>query len=173
VDRRVDLGLGVVVVALGLAVLFLTTRIRTTVIIDPVGPRGFGYVLGAALVVGGTLVALARVRRWNESGGSNIVPSDGAADEDGTPSSALRPILVVASAGVYVMLLQPLGFLLTTPVFLGGLLQLMQTRSVRGRIIIPLAFTAIVFVVFSQGLNVNLPVGPFRPIFVRYGLLSY
>lgn len=172
-DRRVDLALAALFVALGSAILMLTTRIRTTVVIDPIGPRGFGYFLGGALVVGGTAVALSRLRRWNDGARGDLVPSDGATDEDGTPSSALRPLLVVASAGAYILLLGRLGFLLATPLFLGSLLWLMRTRSVRGRIVLPVVFTVVVFAVFALGLNVNLPAGPLRPLFLRYGILSY
>lgn len=172
-DRRVDLGLAAAFVALGAIIIALTTTIGTTVVVDPVGPRGFGYFLGAALVFGGTAAALSRLRRWNEGARGDIVPSDGAEDEDDAPVSAARPVLVVLSAGVYIALLDVLGFLLATPLFLGALLRLMQTRSARGRIVIPLAFTIVVFIVFVLGLNVGLPAGPFRALFVRFGILSY
>lgn len=159
--------------ALGVVILVLTRRIGTTLVIDPVGPRGFGYVISGALIVGGLAVMMSRLRRWGEGGGHNHVPSDGAADEADITVSPNRPILVVLAAAGYIALLQPLGFLIVTPLFLGALLYMMRTRNVRGRVVIPIVFTIVVFVVFSQGLNVNLPVGPFRPIFVRYGLLSY
>jgi hypothetical protein len=173
VDRRVDLAIAGVTIALGALILVLTRRIGTTLIIDPIGPRGFGYLISGALMLGGLAAVISRLRRWDENEGNNNVPSDGAADEDDVPVSANRPILVVLAAAAYIALLQPLGFLIVTPLFLGALLYMMRTRNVRGRIVIPIVFTIVVFVVFSQGLNVNLPVGPFRPLFIRYGLLTY
>ena len=172
-DRRVDLVLAGCTMALGAIIFGLTRRIGTALIIDPIGPRGFGYVIAGALIVGGLAVAISRVRRWDEAGGRNEVPTDGAADEADSEVSTNRPALVVLAAACYIALLQPLGFLIVTPFFLGVLLYMMRTRNVRGRIVIPIAFTIVVFLVFSLGLDVNLPVGPFRPIFIRYGLLSY
>jgi hypothetical protein len=172
-DRRADLGIALAFVVLGTVVIALTTRIGTTLVVDPIGPRGFGYVLGAALVLGGSAAGFSRVRRWDEAGGGNVVPSEGASDEEGTPSSAGRPLLVLLSAGLYIALLEVLGFLLATPLFLGALLRLMRTRGRRARVVIPIVFTVVVFVVFTLGLNVGLPAGPFRSIFVEFGILSY
>lgn len=172
-DRRVDLVIAGFTMALGVIIFGLTSRIGTALVIDPIGPRGFGYVIAGALMFGGLAVGISRLRRWGEGGGRNEVPTDGAADEADIGVSPNRPILVVLAAACYIVLLQPLGFLIVTPFFLGVLLHMMRTRNVRGRIVIPIVFTIVVFVIFSQGLNVNLPVGPFRPFFVRYGLLSY
>lgn len=172
-DRRTDLALGIVTMLLGAVIVVLTGRVSTKLAIDPIGPRAFGYFIAASLIAGGATVVVSRVRRWSEGDG-NAVPSEGAEDEPDHPVSSVRPLLIVAAVAAYLVLLEPIGYLLATPLFLGSLLHLLRTRSVvGGRVVLPIVFTVVTYLVFAAGLNVNLPVGPFRDLFVDLGLLNY
>ena len=171
-DRRVDLALGFITVALGIVILYLTTQISTVLVIDPIGSRGFGYFIGASFVIGGAAVALHRMRHWHDHGNRTVIPSEGAGDEPDVPVSTARPMIVIAATLIYTALLEPLGFLLATPLYLGFLLHIMQSRRpLLSRVVLPIVFTIVVYFVFAQGLSVRIPVGPFRSLFIDWGLV--
>lgn len=173
-DRRGDLALAIGFMVLGITVVVLTTRISEILSIDPVGSRGFGYLLGVAMILGGGSLAIRRGLRWNDFGGENEIPSEGAGDDADVPASPVRPILVVAWTGAYIFSFEILGFVLATPIYLGVLLTMLQSkRPLLSRVLLPIVFTGIVYWVFAQLLRVTMPVGPLRPLFVEWGLVAF
>jgi hypothetical protein len=172
VDKRADLTIAIATSMLGVVILVLTRRVSTRLVIDPVGSRAFGYFISGALIVGGITLAIRRIRTWRED--PDTLPSEGAGDEPGVPASAVRPVVIVALTFIYIWSLDALGFILATPIYLGVMLWILQSkRPVISRVIGPMVFTVIVYATFAQGLSVRIPVGPLRSLFVEWGLVSF
>lgn len=113
---------------------------------DPLGPRAFPLALGGAALVLGALLAIR----------SRVEGVEGAAD-----TGRRRTVAVLAGSIVlYVALLIPLGYPLTTVVFLGLLFRYLGERRwwVCAAIAIPV--TAALYLGFAYGLGVALPTGP-------------
>lgn len=93
-------------------------------------------------------------------------PADAAADQDGPAGSAddsrLSVALVCAALFVlYLFLLKPLGYHLTTPLFLFAFYYVLGTRRILVAIALGLATSLAMSFVFEYGMNVILPVGMF------------
>jgi putative tricarboxylic transport membrane protein len=169
-DTRRDLALALAVACLGLAILVMTGSIRTGIARDVIGPRAFPYAIGALLLLGGMALAARRFRNMNRSGHFQA-PEEGTPDNPDHPASARRAGLVMAISVVYAVLLMPLGYLITTPVFVASAFLVMNERRRLYTVVIPLVWTVSTYLLFSQLLNVRIPVGPFAPVFRELGLI--
>lgn len=159
VDRRIDLGLSVGIVIFGLLLFVAAMNINLGTIQDPIGPRGVPTFLAIAFVVGGLILSFRRLTTWKAENGHRV-PSEGTLDEPEYPASARRAFTIIAISVLYALLLPILGFVLATPVLLAVLMWTMQVRSRRLLVLVPIAYTLVVFLVFSEGLSVSLPLGP-------------
>jgi len=117
---------------------------------SPVGPDlvpalvGLGLMAtGGALILSGTRRASARV----EHNGHAVAPT----------------AWVFAGALVWTLLLEPLGFLVVTPLLLAGLLWTLDRRPGRA-LALGLGMTCAVHMVVAGGLGVPLPWGVLAPV---------
>ena len=158
-DRRIDLGLSVGIVIFGVLLFVAASNINLGTIQDPVGPRGVPTFLAITFMVGGLVLAFRRLATWGAEDGP-FVPSDGTQDEPEHPASARRAFTIIGVSILYAALLPILGFLLATPALLAVLMWTMHVRSRRLLASVSVAYTVVVFFIFSQGLSVSLPLGP-------------
>ncbi len=73
----------------------------------------------------------------------------------------LNIVLMMAALAGYAFLLETLGYLLTTLLFVGFLMGVVQRDKLRTTVITTLAVTAFLYLVFQILLEINLPKGPF------------
>ncbi|MBI2861817.1 MAG: tripartite tricarboxylate transporter TctB family protein, partial [Chloroflexi bacterium] len=140
-DKRADLAVALVVVALAFFTLFESGReIFRTSIVDPVGPTGLARALAVALVVFGLGATISILRRWKAQPGW-IVEAEGEEDEPGFPISFTRPFAVFVIAVAYLQLLPLVGFILLTPLFLAAELAMLGVRDWRQLVGIAVGFT--------------------------------
>ncbi len=170
-DRRWDLAGSLAVVALGIAVIIGALTYPTPeIVFDAIGPMGFPLVLGTFLVIGAAVVSIRTIIGLRREGIWAV--AEGTEDEPEHPSVGWRAPAIIAGSFVYLALLQPVGFLIMTPIALYGALWAMQYRTVRWRIIIAVAFTLVSFVIFTQALRVPLPSGLLDPLLFALGLTA-
>jgi hypothetical protein len=170
VDRRIDLIVGLFVIALGAAVLHVAHGIRPTgPVVDPIGPRAFPYMIGIFFLIGGSWTILNRLRKWRSESG-NIIESDGEVDEPGIPASALQAFTVVAALILYTAGLPRLGYPIMTPLFVIAALKAMRMQSWLTIVATAVVYTAVTYVVFALYLRVDLPLGPLAATFHSLGL---
>ena len=170
-DRRVDLAIAFIVVAVGVFVLVEAQSIRPFgPVVDPLGPASFPRILGSALIIGGGIVAATRLRRWGATDAGNLVTSDGEPDEAGVPASAQRAFVVMALTFAYALTLPLVGYVIGTPVFVAAGLWVMKFRTWYWVALIAIVYTVVTYLVFSQIANARLPVGPLLELFRSWGL---
>ena len=87
-----------------------------------------------------------------------------AADAAGAGGGRARAALSFAVLLLYTVLLEPLGFLLATPLAVGALLRIVGRRGPVHAAVAAVAFTAAIFVFFRYGVNIVLPEGLLRGI---------
>ena len=144
---------GYLVACVGLLGVFLAALVTSLgySLSDALGP-GPGFfpfwlsAIGAAL----TVVILIETRRSPEPATGSLLPNSRAAWQGG----AILLALVLAAA-----LFEPLGYRLTTLVFIAGLLFALGARSPSAILLTALAGSFGVFHVFYHWLKVPLPVG--------------
>lgn len=169
-DKRVDLALALGVTALGAATIWIATGFRIGNYPDPLTARGLPYILGGFMVAGGAVLAARRLAGWRQLPG-NLVVSEGAEDEPGHPARFWRAAAVMACGFLWAALLHPAGYLIVTPLALAGMLLAMDVRSWARLIAFPAGFTLLTWIIFSQALNVALPLGPLAPLARKLGLM--
>jgi putative tricarboxylic transport membrane protein len=169
-DTRRDLVIALCVAALGAAILWMTGEIRMGIARDVIGPRAFPYAIGGLLLAGGLVLAARRLREMN-AGGGFVAPEEGSEDTPGYPASAKRVVFIMALSVAYLAVLMPVGYLLATPPFVALAFIAMNERRPLYTVVIPLLWTVLTYLLFSQLLDVRMPVGPFTPLFRDLGLI--
>jgi hypothetical protein len=168
-DKRIDLGLSLIVAATGAYICYLAANFRVGSFPDPVTSRGLPYVTGGVMIAAGLTHALRRLLTWNLMPG-NYTVGEGKLDDPGHPGSAIRAFGIIACAFAWVLLVRPLGYLIVTPPMFVGMLLLMNIRSKTMVLAFAFGFTAVVWIIFSQFLKIILPLGPLTALFRSWGL---
>ena len=169
-NRKIDLIIGILVIVLGIAVLFIAKDIRATgPVVDPIGPRAFPYIVGIFFLIGGARIVLTRLQRWRHEPG-DIVDNDGEEDEPDVPASATQAFIVMGVAVLYAAAMNTAGYILATPVFVIIGLRAMRMRSWPVAILTALLFTALTYIIFAYYMRVALPIGPLTGLFRSFGI---
>jgi putative tricarboxylic transport membrane protein len=170
-DRRGDLVFAIVVVAYGAFVVAATAAQEPGPQFDPLGKQGMPYATGIVMMIAGAYLTLRRLRTWRAET-SNTVYAEGAEDEDAYPASIVGPALVAGLLVAYAVSLPFAGYLISTPIFMAAGLWVLDRRQPFLLLVLPVGFTLIVFLVFSQLLSVPLPVGPLTDVLVDLNLID-
>lgn len=149
---------GLIGVVLGLGYLFSASRIPTSAVQDAIGPKPFPFLVGFLAVISGGILCLKELR----------IPEDKReAFSFGflAEKSVYSKMLAIVVAGIaYGMLLDPLGYILSTAGFM-LFLTFMLSKKVKINLILSTAFPIITYVVFSTLLSLSLPRGILGEIF--------
>lgn len=162
---RGDVITGAVITIVGLVYYIATFSIQETS--DIVTPRTFPAIVGVALIVLGLFLAgqaLYKGRKAAEAGdASDDSTSDGSSsgvvlDAPEDPPSK-KVVIQFALFFVYLAILIPVGFLLSTAAFLMALTSIYAPAKWIRNLIFSVLFAVIIYVAFVYGLAVYLPVG--------------
>lgn len=160
VYHRIDLILAVLVVIIGIAVIVaarLTIAPAPKFAYDPVGPRGFPYAIGTLCTVMGSVLVANLVLRGRRAADETEDVSGG--DDPRYPASARQAFTIVMWTAVYGLILNHLGYLIATTLYVTACLSTMRTRRLRTLIAFPLGFAVTTYVLFGVVLDVRLPGG--------------
>jgi putative tricarboxylic transport membrane protein len=158
-DRRIDLAIAVGVMVLGAAVFIVASNIVVPAReIDPLGPRLFPSVLGAALLIGGGATAARRLRGWRSEPPWTVAP-DGEPDEPDVPASAAMAATVMGLSVAYVITLTAVGYIVGTLLFVLLALWVLRVRTWRKLVLTGVGYVAVSYVVFTYVVSVDLPQG--------------
>lgn len=148
-----ETGVALVVIAIG-AWYYWQCGFLPTKAADPLGPAAYPKLLALAIILFGLLhVVVSYFRRFRLK-----------AEEDTLQGRArlmgnLRIVGVVAATGVYVFLMEPLGYVASTFLYVLGLPVVVGERSARGLVVSAVVMTVVLYVVFVRVLGVLVPEG--------------
>jgi len=168
-DKRVDLVLAIGVALVGAIMLMTSHVIRRGPIPDPIGTRGLPNITGLFLIIGGIVLAVLQLLHWSDLPG-HLVPEEGQEDEKGYPASWVRAISIILLSWVWVVLLNPLGILIITPLCLVAGSLLMGEREWGKIIAFSIIFSFANWVIFGPLLGIRFPLGPLNHWAVSLGL---
>ena len=168
-DKRVDLVLAIGVALVGAIMLMTSHVIRRGPIPDPIGTRGLPNITGLFLIIGGIALAVLQLLHWSDLPG-HLVPEEGQEDEKGYPASWVRAVSIILLSWVWVVLLNPLGILIITPLCLVAGSLLMGEREWGKIIAFSLIFSVSNWVIFGPLLGIRFPLGPLNHWAVSLGL---
>lgn len=163
-----DLIAAAVLVVFGAYMAAVGLRIPPGVATDPLGPRAFPVALSAGMAICGILLAAgALVFRGRPRRRTPTLDVDDEEAAESGPASPVRLIGAIAVTGVYLMLFEPLGYLLSTPLYVAGVLLLHGGAPRRALVITPVAVTLGLYATFKYGLLIPLPEGVLEPLLLR------
>jgi putative tricarboxylic transport membrane protein len=172
--RKTELALSVFILLLGVAVVVGAGRIEELEVLrDRVGARGFAYVIGTLLAIGGLVLLAAQIRILLAQGGFPTGPEDTSitGDDSRFPASGVRAFVVFLATLAYALLISPLGYPVATLIFLSAGAYLMGARGWGRLVIFPLAYSVGTYLLFDTVLGVRIPEGILVPLLDPIGLV--
>jgi putative tricarboxylic transport membrane protein len=163
--KKPDVWLALCVIAGALVYLYSDLRMPVMRSGDPLGPRAFPALIGGGLLFAGALLLVETYRKARAQAASRVpgVPTEPAPRTHGEIRKGRHQTVVllamVAWTALYYTAFEPVGYLVSTAVFLGGLLSYFHRGHYRTNLLVALGFVVIVDLVFSRLLNVPLPAG--------------
>lgn len=149
-----ELLLGIVVAGFGVAVVWQTAQIRITPAYSMVGPRAVPLIVGVGLILVGLWVAAEAVT------GRATAPTTESDDADPTLPTDWRAVGLLAVALIlYLLLMQPVGFIPASTILFAGAAFAMGSRRTGRDLLLGLAFALILYLAFTAGLGLRLPLG--------------
>ena len=171
-DRRVDFGISLLVIGLGIFILVASAMARLpTVKFDLIGPFGFARVVAVVFIGAGSLLLVRQVRALRAGLPPEAV-AQGNQDEPGYPASARRAGAMMAATVAYPVLMEPLGYILTSVAYVIVGLLIYRERNLRWGVPLALIYAFGTFWVFSIVLRVPLPGGPVEQVLLALGLID-
>jgi putative tricarboxylic transport membrane protein len=122
----------------------------------PVGPKALPIIIGVGLAFA-SLALMARSLRQTPAGEQ---AEEREEDPDNPAQSPARFFVVVGLFLGYVIVFLPLGYMISTFLFLLGTTMYLDREHPVRNVVYSLAFSMIVYFVFTELLGVVLPMGP-------------
>ncbi len=160
-DWRTDLAASLVSMGLGAWLFWQTFSFNVTAserVGGGIDAAGYPRLLAGLTVLLGIALAGRALWKWRRAR-----PGPGG-DAAGRGGGRVRAALSFAVLLLYTLLLEPLGFLVATPLAVGALLRIVGGRGALHAAVAAIAFTAAIFVFFRYGVNIVLPEGLLRGI---------
>jgi len=139
--------------------LYADSQLPLVRIGDPLGPKIFPAIIGGGLLLSGLLLMLETYRKRQQVV-SAAAPSSQAPAH--APQDRQRPgvlLGMLAWTVIYYFAFEPVGYLVSTVVFLLGLLTMFHRKKPRTNLAVALGFTAVIYSIFTQLLHVPMPQG--------------
>ncbi|WP_040977986.1 tripartite tricarboxylate transporter TctB family protein [Oceanobacillus jeddahense] len=143
---------GVVFLAIGVLFIYESFKIDSSAYGSAIGPNVFPFILGVLLIVSSvTLIIQTSLHMKNMSKEEQL-------EEEALKKGKYRKFLIILAALIlYAFFLEPLGFVITTFLFLIIGFQTLEKGKITNSIIISLAFSIGVYWVYVGVLNGALP----------------
>lgn len=147
---RRDLVIALATAVLAIGYLVATWNLQTVPIGDPLGPRAYPAMIGVGLLIAAAMIFLETRRAVSDP-----------ADDSEAPALLPSPKVMVAIAGtlVFILLFEPLGFLLASSLYLLAMTTAFHPGRHRVNAAISVGFTLAAYLLFQHLLGVSLPGG--------------
>ncbi|HYG88746.1 MAG TPA: tripartite tricarboxylate transporter TctB family protein [Azospirillum sp.] len=153
-DRLANLIIAVIVIAVAIAAITATSDFPSTALATDVGPARFPIIYSVALIVLCGILIVNTLRK-----GAAASAPESAGDRAGRLASRVNVALGIGMTTLCLIGMAYVGYAIATTLYLSSVMWLMGQRSRLLNPLIAVAATAIIYVTFSTGLQVPLPVG--------------
>jgi putative tricarboxylic transport membrane protein len=152
-EGKEELGFAVFLLAVGIYILATTGSINVPGTGSTLGPRFFPYVVGGLLVVISLALAVEVLR------GHRVEPEAGE-DVDTSMPTDWRTLGTIAAVFIaFIVLIEPLGFVLSTAILFAGVAWSLGARRPARLAAISLTVALVVYLGFDRLLGITLPNG--------------
>ena len=132
-----------------------TRQIPTLEIGDPLGPKAFPHLLTVGLLLSAVMLLFEMIKAKKEPGETKA-----AAASDPAEKSTFKVVAgVVVATGIYFALFEPLGYAISTALFLLVMTYYFNKGKTLMNVLTSVLYSFISYYVFTAWLGVNLPRG--------------
>jgi len=131
-----------------------------------IGPKVFPITIGillalasAALMIKGIIEAKSKF--IDDPNNKKNILREAEEEEEEAPQDSVRLSVILVTLLAYFVLFSPLGYVLSTALFIFGLSMYLDKKSWKRNLAYAVVFPLIVFLLFNEVLAVYLPTGPF------------
>ncbi len=130
-----------------------TSKIPTLEIGDPLGPKAFPRLLGIGLLIAAAML-LAEMIKARKSASADVAPTE-------APDRSTYKIVagVVVATGIYFALFEPLGYAISTTLFLLVMTSYFHKGHMLTNVLTSVLYGFVSYYAFTKWLGVNLPRG--------------
>lgn len=144
------------VIACTAAYVLLTAAIPTLSVSDPLGPKAFPYVIAMGMAASALLLLVEILRQKGSS--SDDAPAEGK-EAPLTAAGKGKLLLAALMFGLYIVLLERLGFLVATALFLFSCSSLLNRSRLAVNLCVAVGVPLGLYLLLATFLGVPLPSG--------------
>jgi len=153
-DRLANLIIAVIVIAVAIAAIVATSDFPSTSLATDVGPARFPIIYAVALIALCGALIVNTLRK-----GTTAAEPGSVGDRAGRMASRVNVALGIGMTTACLIGMVYVGYAIATTLYLSSVMWLMGQRNRLLNPLIAVAVTALIYVTFSTGLQVPLPVG--------------
>ncbi|MGY0390681.1 tripartite tricarboxylate transporter TctB family protein [Nocardioides sp. WG-D5] len=158
VKSKGELGFAGLLLALGIFILAYTATIDVPEAASNVGPRPVPYLVGGLLTIAALAVVINVLR------GGQAQPDEAELVDPNLPVNVRRVGSFVATIVGYALILEPLGYLLTTALAFFAVSVTLGSRHFVRLAVGSLVLSVVIYLAFTRLLGIYLPPGIFEGI---------
>lgn len=132
--------------------LYATSQLPLLTNVDPVGPKAFPVLIGIGLIVSASLLLFETIRAKGK-----------LQEKEKLPDEARPPLLLVGGVAswtlIYFLLFQPLGFLVSTTIYLFAFMSYFNRNRWYTNALVAVLFTVVMYALFVKVLDIALADG--------------
>lgn len=151
-----DWVLAIAAVIGGLVYLYADSKLPLVRIGDPLGPRIFPAIIGTGIVLSGLLL-MVEIRKRRAAAALAVAAAVAPHPREHERPGVLIGMLVWTA--LYYLAFEPVGYLVSTVIFLLGLLAVFNRGRHLTNLAVALGFTAVAYTIFDRFLAVPMPEG--------------
>jgi len=144
-------------IALAVGYLYETLQIPSLDTVDPLGPRAYPYLIFAGLIVSAIWLSLETLQKKKAASRSNVPAQETDAEPEGRHGRMLAAVVVWL--GLYYAAIVPLGFVVSSFVFLVGLTACFNPGKWVANVLTSFIFVVGFYFLFTSVLGVPLTKG--------------
>ncbi|MBZ4654379.1 MAG: hypothetical protein JG781_1720 [Peptococcaceae bacterium] len=152
--KRDDYIVGIASILIGIFIIIQSAGLKVKTSLDPAGPEALPVIVAWGMIIIGIIHLIGAWYANKALGERTSSPSIKQKIED-YKSVVAMVVISLAYAG----LMEILGYLILTPLLIGSILWVVNMRDLKKICKISIAMTAILYVVFAFGLQVDFPLG--------------
>lgn len=159
--KKNDWIFGIISISVGVFVLFNIETLRAIKnSMDPAGPAALPLIIAWAMICIGILHVIASIYLTRKKTvGEKVVINT-------KKNKSIRPVVNISLASViFIFLLPIIGYPIAMPLLIASIMLSVGVRKKKKILLVSILTSAILFISFSFGLNVDLPLGFFERFF--------
>ncbi len=158
--KRDDYIVGIASILIGIFIIVQSASLETKTSLDPAGPEALPVIVAWGMIIIGVVHLIGA---WYANKALRAKVCSPSFREKINHYRSVVAMVVISLA--YAGLMEILGYLVLTPLLIGSILWVVHMRDIKKICKISLMMTAILYLVFAFGLQVDFPLGFLEHLF--------